>query len=138
MNQVTIVAVFLLTITSHTIATSVVELDDSNFDKFIQNTSDALVMFSVSWSSYCVRFCFYNFELAAKFLEIEDPTKKLINVDCKTGERTCKKFKIEEYPTMILFKNGAIDQKYTGSHTTNEIVSFMKAQPPSSSIEIGQ
>ena len=126
---------FLTTITSLTIASNVVKLDDSNFDTYIRKTSVAFVTFTVTWCGYCFRMK-PSFEQAAEILKIEDSTKIVINVDCEKGVKTCRKFKVPAYPTMILFINGAVDQKYTGDHTSEAIVSFMRSQHPPSSINL--
>ena len=130
MKQVTIVAIFLLI--SQTFASNVVQLDDSNFDKFTSDTSVALVAFTTTW-------CIHSKQLqpvfaeAAETLKIEDPTKILINFDCDKGKQTCKKFVNEGYPTIKLFKNGNYIEVYPGNRNASEIVTYMKSQMPSSS-----
>lgn len=125
MKQVTIVVVLLLV--SQTFASNVVQLDDSNFDEFISDTSVALVAFTTTWCYHSQQFQ-PIFEQAADILKIEDPTKTLINVDCDKGEETCEKYDIKGLPSIKLFKNGNYDEEYPGNRNATEIVSYMKSQ----------
>lgn len=130
MKQVTIIAVFLLI--PQTFASNMVQLNDSNFDNFIKRTSVSLVAFTTSWCGHSVQLQ-PELAQAADLLKMEDPTITLINVDCDEGNEICRKFGINGVPTIILFKNGKYDHKYTRGRTASEIVTYMKSKSQSSS-----
>ena len=133
MKQLAIVAVFLLI--SQTFASNVVLLNDSNFDNFIKRTSIALVAFTTSWCGHSIQLQ-PELAQAADVLKIEEPTMTLINVDCDEGNEICKKFDVRGVPTIILFKNGALDHKYTRGRTANAIVTYMKSQSSSNFVSL--
>lgn len=128
MKQSTIFVGFLLI--SSAFASNVVKLNDSNFSEFIENTSVALVAFTTTWCGHSIKFQ-PEFSEAADELKIEEPTMTLINVDCDKSGHVCQKFGIRTVPTVFLFKNGTLDQKYEGNRTASAIVTYLQSHSSS-------
>lgn len=56
----------------------------------------------------------------------------IAEVDCEDYKSLCRNFKVREYPTLIMFKNGVKFEKYVGLRTKEDIIeyidSFLKHQ----------
>lgn len=66
------------------------------------------------------------FESAAEQLKAENVAAHLASIDCTINSQVAKKNKIESYPTLILFKNGKMVEKYTEARNKEELVAYMK------------
>lgn len=66
---------------------------------------------------------------AAELLKNDDPPIALAKVDCtEGGKKTCEQFSVSGYPTLKIFKNGAVSQDYNGPREAAGIVKYMRAQ----------
>lgn len=117
-------------------ADSVVDLSDSDFDSSVAEYDTSLVMFYAPWCGHCKKLK-PEFEKAAKSLLKEDPPVTLAKVDCtEAGKEICNKFGVSGYPTLKIFRNGAVSKEYNGPRDSTGIVKYMKSQVGPSSKDL--
>lgn len=117
-------------------ADSVVDLSDSDFDSSVAEYDTSLVMFYAPWCGHCKKLK-PEFEKAAKSLLKEDPPVTLAKVDCtEAGKEICNKFGVSGYPTLKIFRNGAVSKEYNGPRDSAGIVKYMKSQVGPSSKDL--
>ncbi|XP_037074243.1 LOW QUALITY PROTEIN: protein disulfide-isomerase A3-like [Pollicipes pollicipes] len=120
----------------YTLADSVLELVDGDFDSVIAEHGTILVMFYAPWCGHCKKLK-PEFEQAAAILLTNEPPVALAKVDCtEGGKETCNKFGVRGYPTVKIFKNGEFSQEYNGPREYNGIVKYMQAQVGPASQEL--
>lgn len=49
----------------------------------------------------------------------------IAEVDCEDYKPLCRSFKIREYPTLIMFKDGVKFEKYVGLRTKEDIIEYI-------------
>lgn len=113
----------------HQTCASVVQLNDTNFETYINQTPVALVAFTSSW---CFPSYVLNMELEQASIDLENDTKKgFFNMDCEQEDiflDTCWKYNVRQYPTLITFKNGKYYEKYNDGRDKSKIVHYMQSQ----------
>ncbi|XP_078661185.1 uncharacterized protein LOC144905411 isoform X1 [Branchiostoma floridae x Branchiostoma belcheri] len=107
-------------------------LTAESFDQFVADHNSVLVMFYAPWCGHCKRMK-PAFEEAATILKSELPTAKLAALDATQFRDIGTKYEVRGYPTILYFKNGQKEFKYTMGRATQDLVKFMKnpqAPPP--------
>lgn len=66
------------------------------------------------------------FEAAAGQLKNSNIPAMLGSVDCTVQKMVANKYKIESYPSLILFDGGVVIEKYNNGRNEEEIVTYMK------------
>jgi thioredoxin 1 len=92
----------------------IIELNETNFENEIKQGLK-LVEFYATWCIYCKkqRIELQNFEDAPMWIGI---------VDGDESPNIIKKYKIEGYPTFILFNDGAKIAEFSGFHTKEQLL----------------
>ena len=92
----------------------IVELNETNFEEEIKHGLK-LVEFYATWCIYCKkqRIELQNFEDAPMWIGI---------VDGDESPNIIKKYRIEGYPSFILFKDGNSIEKFSGFHTKGQLL----------------
>jgi len=92
-------------------ADNVVELTDATFDQTIHNSDvPVLVDFWAPWCSPCKMLTPIIAELAGEYAD----KAKVCKLNTDDARDTAVEFGINAIPTIILFKNGQIQQKWVG------------------------
>ena len=92
----------------------IVELNEENFNKEIESGLK-LIEFYATWCTYCAK---QRIELQ----ELEDSDIRIGIVDGDESPNIIKRYKINGYPTFILFKDGEKIIKFSGFHKKSELI----------------
>ena len=63
-------------------------------------------------------------ELASTFQK--EAGVHIIKVDCTVEKTTCQRHGVRGYPTLLLFADGLVVEKYSGSRTIEDLTTFVK------------
>lgn len=109
-----------------TVATSspVVQLVDSNFENGIAS-GVTFVKFYAPWCGHCKRMSPTWDELGTKF--VGKTGVKIAKVDCTDGSnrQLCADQKVNGFPTMFLYSNGAKVEEYDGNRSLDDMFFFV-------------
>ncbi len=106
----------------------VLDLSDGGFEADAAGRDIMLVEFFAPWCGHCKKLA-PEYETAATALAKNDPPVTLAKVDCTDesgGKDTCGKYGVSGYPTLKIFRNGAVSADYSGPRDSAGIVSHMK------------
>lgn len=92
----------------------IIELNEKNFDKEIESGLK-LIEFYATWCTYCTK---QRIELQ----ELEDSDIRIGIVDGDESPNIIGRYKIDGYPTFILFKNGEKIAQFSGLHKKSELI----------------
>ena len=102
------------------------ELSPSDFESEIQN-GKKLVLFYADWCGHCKKIKPVWDETAE---EVNTTEKKMLKVNCggksEKEEEIMKKYKIDGYPTILVFNNGK-PMDYQGERTSESFKEELKA-----------
>ncbi|HEY3423590.1 MAG TPA: thioredoxin [Negativicutes bacterium] len=90
---------------------SVLNVSNANFhEEVIESDKPVLVDFWAPWCGYCSKLAPIFAELAT---ELEDKVK-LVTVNVDDNRSLAQQYGVMSLPTMILFKDGKLEEKMTG------------------------
>ncbi|XP_071794780.1 protein disulfide-isomerase A3-like [Asterias amurensis] len=110
------------------LGSDVLDLSDGGFEAEAKGRDIMLVEFFAPWCGHCKKLA-PEYEVAATALAKNDPPVPLAKVDCTDesgGKDTCGKYGVSGYPTLKIFRNGAVSADYSGPRDSAGIVSHMK------------
>ncbi|TRZ01353.1 hypothetical protein DNTS_033244 [Danionella cerebrum] len=110
----------------------VLELKDADFDYLAPEHETLLVKFYAPWCGHCKKLA-PEFESAATQLK---GTVTLAKVDCTSNRETCKRYSVNGYPTLIIFRNGQESSSYNGPRSADGIVNYMENQAGPDSVSL--
>ncbi|XP_047492349.1 dnaJ homolog subfamily C member 10-like [Penaeus chinensis] len=96
-------------------------LTPEEFPKVLTDGSTWFVDFYAPWCPPCMKLL-PEFRKASRL--VETPVK-FGSIDCTTHQSLCTRFNIHQYPTTILY-NQSVPHEYSGYHTADQIVEFVK------------
>jgi len=107
-------------------ASSVVVLDNSNFEKIVLDTNkDVLVEFYAPWCGHCKRLA-PDYEIVANAFAGDDHVA-VAKIDCDAHKELCAKYDVSGYPTLKWFgkDNKAEGERYDGARDVESFVTFI-------------
>eukprot|EP00057_Strongylocentrotus_purpuratus_P001737 XP_001201177.1 PREDICTED: thioredoxin domain-containing protein 5 [Strongylocentrotus purpuratus] len=111
------------------VESKVVVLSTNNFlTQTAKGTS--LVKFYAPWCPHCQKLVPVWDELAEKFDSRKDVTIGKVDCTVETEKPLCKKHAIEGYPTLLLFKDGEMVEKHSGTRTLAALETYLKSKLP--------
>ena len=100
------------------------ELNEENFKAQVSETTLSLVQFYVTWCPYCQQLQ-PEFRHAARKLEAKKSAISFGQVNCDLEKSLSRKYKIDIYPKIILFKNGHQHETYYGPRDYKSIETYL-------------
>uniref|UniRef100_A0A0B6Y9C1 Thioredoxin domain-containing protein n=1 Tax=Arion vulgaris TaxID=1028688 RepID=A0A0B6Y9C1_9EUPU len=130
-----ILSVLLLTVTLVSLqvaASEVISLNEKNIDSVLGSSDIAIVNFYADWCRFS-QILAPVFEDAAKKVHDESqvPPGKVVfaKVDCDRETAIGGRFRISKYPTLKLFRGGAVvKREYRGQRSPEALASFVQEQ----------
>lgn len=92
----------------------IIELNETNFDKEIE-TGLKVVEFYATWCSYCMK----------QRIELQELEKSQIQIGIVDGDESpniVNMYKIQGYPTFLVFKDGNKIGEFSGFHTKSQLL----------------
>lgn len=106
-------------------AGNAVEVTDKNFDNVVNNANmPVLVDFWAPWCGPCRAMGPVIEQIAVKY----EGKAKVCKLNVDIGKETASSFKIKSIPTIILFKKGEVQEKWTGVTDEQDICSAIEKQ----------
>ncbi|VVT43664.1 uncharacterized protein SAPINGB_P000088 [Magnusiomyces paraingens] len=118
---------FFSALASAAFASDVVDLSSSadEFNKFIKSKPIVLAKFFAPWCGHCKKLA-PEYETAATALKSKDIA--LAEIDCTVNKDLCSSFKIQGYPTLLIFRGLDEQNPYNGGRTSKDIVNYMERE----------
>ncbi|OAG02577.1 protein disulfide-isomerase [Paraphaeosphaeria sporulosa] len=107
------------------LASDVHELKEDTLQGFVEEHDLSLIEFFAPWCGHCKALA-PEYESAATTLK--EKNIPLAKVDCTEEQELCKKYGVEGYPTLKVFRGEDNIVPYTGQRKADAIVSYMTKQ----------
>ncbi|KAF1973524.1 protein disulfide-isomerase [Bimuria novae-zelandiae CBS 107.79] len=107
------------------LASDVLELKEDTLQGFVKEHDLSLIEFFAPWCGHCKALA-PEYESAATTLK--EKNIPLAKVDCTEEQELCKKYGVEGYPTLKVFRGEDNISPYTGQRKADAIVSYMTKQ----------
>ena len=104
----------------------VLVVTSDNFTEVVENQQIILVEFYAPWCGHCKNLA-PEYKVAARQLKQHDPPIPLAKIDATSNEELARKFEVDGYPTMKIFRSGT-PYEYEGPRKADGIVEYMKKQ----------
>ncbi|XP_064652886.1 thioredoxin domain-containing protein 5-like [Lineus longissimus] len=105
---------------------NVVKLTGANFDASVAS-GVTFIKFYVDWCGHCKALA-PIFEELGKAFQVSGSSVKIAEINCEDNANICEKFKVQGYPTIMLFRNGAQIDEYSGQRTLNGFTEYLSMQ----------
>lgn len=102
---------------------SVLDIDAVNFDETFKKKGLLFVKFFAPWCGHCKNMAAAWSMLAKSYAPVDEVT--IAEVDCTKVYEICKKFDVNGYPTIILFKDGEKVEDYAKPRKLENFIEFL-------------
>jgi len=105
------------------------KLDDTDFFHRL-GKEWSLVKFYTPQCNWCAKLA-PTYALVGSYFD-KNKSVQIAEVDCMENKTLCRRYQIDGYPTLYLFKNGRPVEEYNGNRTVRDITSYVEAKsaPP--------
>jgi thioredoxin 1 len=94
----------------------------ANFETIINDSKPIIVDFHALWCGPCKVQSPILKELAAELGE----RVRVIKIDVDHNQEMAARYQIQSVPTLMIFKNGAIEYKQPGVHTKQQLLHILE------------
>lgn len=118
----------LFLVAFYAVQASVVDLDDTNFAKFVDGSRPALVEFYASWCGHCKSLAPVYEELGEAFSHVKE-NLLIARIDADKNRDSGTKYGIQGFPTLKWFAKGgdvSAPEDYKGGRSLDDFVKFIK------------
>jgi thioredoxin domain-containing protein 5 len=100
-------------------------LTDANFNDVINNKEGVLfVKLYAPWCGHCKRLAPVWEQLGERYRDNDHV--EIVKVDCTVEKKTCQRYEVRGYPTLILIADSIVLEKYSGSRAFDDLVQFVE------------
>lgn len=104
---------------------TIVHVTDSSFETdVLQSDIPALVDFWAEWCGPCKMIAPILDEISAEYAG----QIKVCKVDVDSNPETAAKFNVRGIPTLLVFKNGAVEATKVGALSKSQLIEFVDSQ----------
>ena len=104
---------------------SIVHVSDSSFEQdVLQAEGPVLVDFWAEWCGPCKMIAPILDEISAEYAG----KIKVCKVDVDSNPETAAKFNVRGIPTLLVFKNGAVEATKVGALSKSQLIEFVDSQ----------
>lgn len=104
---------------------TIVHVTDSSFETdVLQSDIPALVDFWAEWCGPCKMIAPILDEISAEYAG----KIKVCKVDVDSNPETAAKFNVRGIPTLLVFKNGAVEATKVGALSKSQLIEFVDSQ----------
>ena len=105
----------------------VIQLDNSNFDQYVNGDKSAFVEFYAPWCGHCKHLAPVYEEVGKAFDNVADVI--IAKVDADAEKELGSRFGIQGFPTLKFFPKGSKDpEDYNGGRTAEDIMQFINSK----------
>lgn len=108
-------------------ASDVLVFETTNFDEGIAKGT-TFVKFYAPWCGHCKRLAPTWAELATKFKG--NVNVNIAKIDCTSNKEKCSEYKVNGYPTLLLFRDGKKVAEHNGGRDLNSLNTFVMDNLP--------
>jgi thioredoxin 1 len=106
----------------HSMSENIVHVTDASFETdVLQSDTPALVDFWAEWCGPCKMIAPILSEIADEYAG----KMKICKVDVDSNPETAAKFNVRGIPTLLVFKNGAVEATKVGALSKTQLVEFV-------------
>ncbi|KAL5467532.1 hypothetical protein EMCRGX_G031776 [Ephydatia muelleri] len=109
------------------ISCGVIQLDNSNFDQFVNGDKAAFVEFYAPWCGHCKHLAPAYEEVGKAFDNVADVI--IAKVDADAEKELGSRFGVQGFPTLKFFPKGSKDpEDYNGGRAAEDIIQFINSK----------
>lgn len=115
------------------LGSTVVKLEKENFYDVVNSGNVTFVHFWTPWCSDCMSLE-VTWEALADYFQGSDLPVVIGKVDCTLQKTFCEELEVEEFPTINVYRDGALEHIYAGVRKLDDLIDFVtlaaKAKKP--------
>ena len=104
----------------------VVKLEQENFKEFVnpKNKNATFVHFWTAWCSECMGLE-ATWEALGEYFQGSNLPVVIGKIDCVLQKSLCEELDTDDYPTIAVYREGRLENRYTGGKTLDELIDFV-------------
>lgn len=115
--------VFFLVLISFADSSNLLILDESNFERTLNQSEYVFIAFISPTCPHCKNLK-PEFEKASELIQDINSNVIYAEIDATVNRNVSKLYNITKYPVLLLFKNGAVIDYFSGSRNSEQILDW--------------
>jgi protein disulfide-isomerase A6 len=133
MRAIALISLVLCLVLGYTLAHApedivpgIIELDDSNYEKYLDGSKPTIVEFYAPWCGHCKNLAPEMTKLGEAFVKARTETVQYAKVNCEAHRAACAKYDVKGYPTIKFFPYGSTTpEDYNSGRSAEDLANFM-------------